>query len=88
MKGRNVITAIALLPVNALVVGYGWLAAGMTGWAAGYDDEPAEPPLAELGTACGLVVAIGVVLWLARLRGAAVFQVVPALLLAVLMLPT
>ncbi|MDX3243735.1 DUF6234 family protein [Streptomyces sp. ME18-1-4] len=86
-RGRNTVTAIALLPVNALAVGYGWLAVGMTGWAAAYDDEPAEPPLTELGTACGLVVTIGVVLWLARLRGAAVFQAVPALLLALLMLP-
>jgi hypothetical protein len=77
-----------IIAANALAVGYGWLAAGMTGWAASFDDEPYEPPLAELGTTCGVVAAIGVALWLARLRGAAVFQVVPLLLLALLMLPS
>ncbi|GCB49752.1 hypothetical protein SNL152K_7094 [Streptomyces sp. NL15-2K] len=79
---------LGLLPVNILVVGYGWLAASMTGWAAGYDDEPYEPPLAELGTACGVVAVIGVLLWVARLRGAAAFQVVPLLMLATLMSPS
>ncbi|PAZ12190.1 hypothetical protein CLM62_31325 [Streptomyces sp. SA15] len=88
MRGRNIIAVLGLLPVNILAVGYGWLAAGMTGWAASYDDEPYEPPLAELGTTCGVVAAVGVVLWLVRLRGAAVFQVVPLLILAMLMLPS
>jgi hypothetical protein len=88
MRGRNIIAVLGLLPVNIMAVGYGWLAAGMTGWAASYDDEPYEPPLAELGAACGVVAVIGVVLWVARLRGAAVFQVVPLLMLAMLMSPS
>ncbi|MFD3503016.1 hypothetical protein ACFWWT_29010 [Streptomyces sp. NPDC058676] len=87
MRGRNIIAVLALLPVNILAVGYGWLAAGMTGWAAGFDDQPYEPPLVELGAACGVVAAAGVVLWLVRLRGAAVFQMVPLLVLALLMSP-
>lgn len=84
---RNTVAVLALLPVNALAVGYGWLAAGMTGWAANADGEgePYEPPLAELGTACGAVVIIGVALWCARLRRAAVFQAVPLLPLVALM---
>jgi hypothetical protein len=88
MRGRNIIAVLGLLPVNTLALGYGWLAAGMTGWAAGHDDEPYEPPLAELGTICGVVAVIGVGLWLARLRGAAVFQLVPLLMLAMLMSPS
>lgn len=88
MRGRNIIAVLGLLPVNILAVGYGWLAAGMTGWAAGHDDEPYEPPLAELGMTSGVVAALGVLLWLARLRGAAAFQVVPLLMLAMLMSPS
>ncbi|GAA3991115.1 hypothetical protein OG252_34680 [Streptomyces sp. NBC_01352] len=88
MRGRNIIAVLALLPVNALAVGYGWLAVGMTGWAAGFDDEPYEAPMAELGVTCGVVAAIGVLLWLARLRGAAVFQLAPLLVLGLLMPPS
>ncbi len=87
MRGRNIIAVLALLPVDIAAVGYGWLAAGMTGWAAGVNDEPYEPPLAELSMACGAVAVVGVVLWLVRLRGAAVFQVVPLLVLTLLMAP-
>lgn len=47
-------------------MGYGWPSVGMTGWAAGHGDEPAEPPSTEPGTACGLVVAIGVARWPTR----------------------
>jgi hypothetical protein len=85
---RNFVAALALLPLNALLVGYGWLAAGMTGWAASWDEEAYEPPLTELGVACGVVVALGVALWVGRLRGAAVFQSVPLLVLVLLMMPT
>ncbi|MEU0966996.1 hypothetical protein ABZ357_16790 [Streptomyces sp. NPDC005917] len=79
-------TVLALLPVNLLAVGYGWLAAGMTGWAASWDAESYEPPLTELGAAAGVVAAVGVVLWLARLRGAALCQLVPLLALVALMM--
>jgi hypothetical protein len=77
---------LALLPVDFLAVGYGWLAVGMTGWAANWDEEPYDPPLTELGVAAGVVAAVGVGLWLARLRGAAAFQLVPLLALVALMM--
>jgi hypothetical protein len=86
MKWRNTVAVLALLPVNALAVGYGLLAAGMTGWAADWDQEPYEPPLPELATACGVAAAIGAALWWARLRRAAAFQAVPVLALAALMI--
>ncbi|MGW0337396.1 hypothetical protein ACWD0J_37210 [Streptomyces sp. NPDC003011] len=85
MTWRNTVAVIALTPVNALIVGYGLLAAGMTDWAANWDDEPYRPPLAELGTVSGVVAAIGVALWWARLRRAAAFQAVPLLVLVLLM---
>ena len=88
VRMRNFLAALALLPLNFLVVGYGWLAAGMTGWAANWDEQPYEPPLTELGVAAGVVAAVGVALWLSRLRGAAVFQTVPLLALVLLMMPT
>ncbi|MDH6215424.1 hypothetical protein M2283_002728 [Streptomyces pseudovenezuelae] len=88
VRMRNFVAALALLPLNFLVVGYGWLAAGMTGWAANWDEQPYEPPLTELGVAAGVVAAVGVALWVARLRGAAVFQTVPLLVLVLLMMPT
>ncbi|GGS94105.1 hypothetical protein GCM10010254_12510 [Streptomyces chromofuscus] len=77
---------LGLLPLNTLLVGYGWLAAGMTAWAAGFGPEPYRPPMAELGAACGGVALIGVVLWWAGLRRAAAFQAVPLLALLALML--
>ncbi|MGW3289585.1 hypothetical protein ACWDR3_33580 [Streptomyces sp. NPDC001002] len=85
---RNFVAALAVLPLNVLLVGYGWLAAGMTGWAANWDEQPYEPPLTELGVTCGVVAAVGVALWVARLRGAATLQAVPLLVLVLLMLPT
>ncbi|WP_324789771.1 hypothetical protein [Streptomyces sp. H51] len=87
MRWRNTIAVLALLPLDALAVGYGWLAAGMTAWAAGQDGRPYHPPLAELGGACAVVAAAGALLWWARLRGAAAFQAVPLLALVALMLP-
>ncbi|MEV6166640.1 hypothetical protein AB0L99_00245 [Streptomyces sp. NPDC051954] len=86
MKWKNTFAVLALLPVNAMLVGYGWLAAGMTDWAANWDGEPYRAPLAELGTACGVVAAIGAVLWWGRLRRAAAFQLVPLLILSIPML--
>ncbi|WP_405873262.1 MULTISPECIES: hypothetical protein [unclassified Streptomyces] len=88
MRWRNTVAVIALLPLDFLVVGYGWLVAGMTGWAANFDEQPYDPPFAELGTVCGVVAAVGVVLWCARLRGAALFQAVPLAALLALMMPT
>ncbi|WP_141312253.1 hypothetical protein [Streptomyces spinoverrucosus] len=85
MRWRNTLAVLGLLPLNALAVGYGWLAAGMTGWAASFGPEPYRPPMTELGVACGGVALIGVALWLAGLRRAAAFQLVPLLALAVLM---
>ena len=79
MRWRNTTAVLVLLPLDALVVGYGWLVATWT-------DEPHEPALAQLGVICGLVAASGVALWAARLRSAAVFQVVPVLVLATLTL--
>ncbi|MFF4268549.1 hypothetical protein [Streptomyces sp. NPDC001536] len=88
MRAKNTITVLALLPVNFLVVAYGWWAAGWSGWAASWNEEPYEPPMTELGTACAVVAVIGVALLLARLWGAAVFQVLPALALIALMSPS
>jgi hypothetical protein len=88
MRWRNTIAVLALLPVNFLLVGYGWLAAGMSAWAANWDEDPYRPPLAELGWPCGVVAAVGVGLWFARLRGAAVFQAVPLVALALPMMHT
>lgn len=86
MKWRNTIAVLALLPVNAMAVGYGLLAAGMTGWAANWDEKPYEPPLTELGVAAGVVAVVGVVLWWAGLRRAAAVQLLPLLVLGTLML--
>lgn len=88
MRAKNSITVLALLPVNFLAVTYGWWVAGWSGWAASWDEEPYEPPMTELGTACAVVAAIGVALLLARLWGAAVFQLLPALALIALMSPS
>ncbi|MEV7883918.1 hypothetical protein ACWD3I_10415 [Streptomyces sp. NPDC002817] len=88
MKAKNTVTVLALLPVDFLVVAYGWWAAGWAGWAANWNEEPYEPPMAELGTACAVVAAIGVALLLARLWGAAAFQVIPVLALMALMSPS
>ncbi|MBA2811780.1 hypothetical protein E0500_031790 [Streptomyces sp. KM273126] len=86
MKRRNTIAVLGLLPINILVVGYGLLAVGMTGWGATWNEDPYEPPLAELGAACGAVAIIGGALWWARLRRAAAFQAIPLLVLAALMI--
>lgn len=88
MRAKNTVAVCALLPVNFLVVAYGWWVAGWSGWAASWDEQPYEPPMTELGTACAVVAAIGVVLLLARLWGAAVFQMVPVLALVALMTPS
>jgi hypothetical protein len=88
MTWRNTIAVLGLLPVDLLAVGYGWLAVGMTSWGASFDDPSVyAPPLAELWGAAGVVAAVGVGLWCARLRGAAVFQLVPLLALFALMVP-
>ncbi|MFI1563754.1 hypothetical protein ACH4ZX_11955 [Streptomyces sp. NPDC020490] len=84
---RNTIAILALLPLDALAVGYGWLAAGMTAWAAGQDGRPYRPPPAELGGACAVVAAAGALLWWTGLRGAAAFQAIPLLALVTLVLP-
>ncbi|MES5821387.1 hypothetical protein [Streptomyces sp. RG80] len=88
MRGKNTIAACALLPVNFLVVAYGWWAAGWTSWAANWNEEPYAPPMAELGTACAVVAAICVALLAARLWGAALFQMVPVVALLALMTPS
>ncbi|MFF4252162.1 hypothetical protein ACFY1L_13220 [Streptomyces sp. NPDC001663] len=79
MRWRNTVAVLVLLPLDALAVGYGWMAVIWT-------DEPHEAPLAQLGVLCGVVAAVGAVLWPARLRGAAVFQFLPVLMLATLLL--
>ncbi|RST11186.1 hypothetical protein E2C00_23310 [Streptomyces sp. WAC05374] len=81
---RNAGLILALLPLNALIAGYAFLAVGMEGWAAGKNGEAPEPPVAELLVCAGLTTGIGVALWPARARGAALFQVVPLLFLALL----
>ncbi|MDN3020477.1 hypothetical protein [Streptomyces sp. S.PB5] len=88
MKAKNTVTVLALLPVNFLAVAYGWWAAGWTSWAANWNEEPYAPPMAELGTACAVVAVIGVALLLARLWGAAAFQMIPVLALITLMSPS
>jgi hypothetical protein len=88
MRFGNTVAVIGLLPVNVLAVGYGWLAVGMRSWGASFDEPSVyEPPLAELGAVAAVVAAVGIVLWCSRLRGAAVFQLVPLLLLCALMVP-
>ncbi|MFE0425055.1 hypothetical protein [Streptomyces sp. NPDC058953] len=85
MKYRNTIAALALLPLNVLVVGYGLLAVGMSGWAHGYDGGPSPVPVRELGYALAVAGVILAGLLLARMWGAAVFQLIPVAILLVMM---
>ncbi|MEV3992583.1 hypothetical protein AB0J57_27095 [Streptomyces sp. NPDC049837] len=81
---RNVGLILALLPVNVLIGMYAWLAVGMEGWAAGKNGVAPRTPVAELLGCAALTTGIGVVLWLCRARGAALFQVAPLLFLTLL----
>lgn len=81
---RNIGLVLALLPVNVLIGGYALLAVGMEGWAAGKNGVAPRMPVAELLVCAALTAGIGVLLWLLRARGAALFQLVPLLFLALL----
>ncbi|MEU5284263.1 hypothetical protein N7925_33215 [Streptomyces sp. CA-278952] len=80
--GANLLVFLALLPLDALVGGYAWLAVGMNGWAAAHNGEEATVAVTELAGSGGVLAAVGLALCWGRYRGAAVAQFV---LTAVLM---
>ncbi|MEU6381274.1 hypothetical protein [Streptomyces sp. NPDC046909] len=88
MRAKNTVATLTLLPVNFLAVAGGWWVAAWSGWAAGWDEQSYDPPTTELGVLCGVVAAIGVALLAARLWGAALFQVIPVIILLAFMNPS
>jgi len=78
MKVRDVVAVLALLPVDALSVGFGWT-------AVIWQEEPTGTPTGQLAVICALLAVIVAVLWATRLRNAALLQTVPVLMLVWLM---
>ncbi|MFJ6609779.1 hypothetical protein ACIQPT_05815 [Streptomyces sp. NPDC091289] len=70
----NLLVFLALVPFDALVGGYAWLAVGMEGWAAAHNGAEPTLPVAELMGSGGVLVAVGPALYWGRFRGAAVIQ--------------
>ncbi|MER7700539.1 MULTISPECIES: hypothetical protein [unclassified Streptomyces] len=70
----NLLVFLALLPFDALVGGYAWLAVGMEGWAAAHNGEEPAVPVTELAGSGGVLAAVGLALCWGRYWGAAVPQ--------------
>ncbi|MFI1932162.1 hypothetical protein [Streptomyces sp. NPDC020330] len=70
----NLLVFLALLPLNALVGGYAWLAIGMSGWAAAHNGEEFTVAVTELAGYGGVLAAVGLALCRGRYWGAAVAQ--------------
>ncbi|KUJ65560.1 hypothetical protein ACZ90_46465 [Streptomyces albus subsp. albus] len=81
MKWKNTLSVLALLPLNAVLVGavVGDLAMGQ--WAASYKSETYEPQVSELAWTLVVAALIGGLLAWRRLYGAAAVQVVWLLVL-------
>ncbi|MET7472862.1 hypothetical protein ABZT17_00665 [Streptomyces sp. NPDC005648] len=78
MRVRDVVAVLALLPVDALSVGFGWT-------AVIWQEEPGGTPTGQLAAICAVLAVVVAVLWVTRLRNAALLQTVPVLMLLWLM---
>ncbi|MFI0937079.1 hypothetical protein ACH4RG_35980 [Streptomyces sp. NPDC021019] len=81
--GANLLVFLALLPLDALVGGYAWLAIGMNGWAAAHNGEEVTVAFTDSAAYGGVPAAVGLALCWGRYWGAAAAQfVLTAVLIA------